>query len=195
MMTILIVMQLLLFVYRFKMSEIKCKLFDLLPAKGASINTYCRNDLFKLLEDNLPLANNEVYSSQISSILTLANSLRFSGQLVHYVLCHEVVTKKKNEMWFKLCGKLARFSIVEFAAIIGLNCNEFYDVHIPECNSFFDLGAEDLDKLKYHANISYIPPAPPAMLSLPAPSSSKKPVKDEPSGSQQIGRASCRERV
>ena len=53
-------------------------------------------------------------------------------------------------------------------------------------DAFFEdaLLPEDIDKLKYHANISYIPPAPPAMLSLPAPSSSKKPVKDEPSGSQ-----------
>ena len=42
---------------------------------------------------------------------------------------------------------------------------------------------QDIDNLKYHANISYLPPAPPAMLSLPAPSS-KKSVKDEPSGSQ-----------
>ena len=44
---------------------------------------------------------------------------------------------------------------------------------------------QDVDTLKYHANISYVPPAPPALLSLPAPSKdSKKSVKDEPSGSQ-----------
>ena len=43
----------------------------------------------------------------------------------------------------------------------------------------------DIDNLKYHANISYVPPLPPKVLSLPAPSKdSKKHVKDEASGSQ-----------
>ena len=33
---------------------------------------------------------------------------------------------------------------------------------------------QDIDNLKFHANISYVPPAPPAMLSLPAPSRSEE---------------------
>ena len=60
---------------------------------------------------------------------------------------------------------------------------KFDDSLVEDASFDMHFMPEDIDNLKYHANISYLPPAPPAMLSLPAPSS-KKPVKDEPSGSQ-----------
>ena len=45
---------------------------------------------------------------------------------------------------------------------------------------------QDIENLRDHANISYVPPPPPKVLRITAPSSqsAKKPVKEEPSASQ-----------
>ncbi|ESQ38604.1 hypothetical protein EUTSA_v10029322mg, partial [Eutrema salsugineum] len=44
-------------------------------------------------------------------------------QLVYALLSRQLVTTKKNEMWFLFGGQPLRYSIREFKEITGLNCN------------------------------------------------------------------------
>ncbi|KAL2533731.1 Uncharacterized protein Adt_07082 [Abeliophyllum distichum] len=53
-------------------------------------------------------------------------------QLIHKMLLMEVKQPKKDEMWFKISGKLLRFSVDEFCVITGLKC----------------IGCDDLSKMK-----------------------------------------------
>ena len=53
-------------------------------------------------------------------IADLQKKWGFLGQLVNYVLCKIVACNKSTELWFKFDGKPARFSIYEFAIIMGL---------------------------------------------------------------------------
>ncbi|KAL5550265.1 hypothetical protein UlMin_000441 [Ulmus minor] len=46
----------------------------------------------------------------------------FAGQYVHFLMLRRMPTKKKRELWFLVEGKPARFSIHEFAIVIGLVC-------------------------------------------------------------------------
>ncbi|KAL2517660.1 Uncharacterized protein Adt_13907 [Abeliophyllum distichum] len=60
------------------------------------------------------------------------NELHLQHQLIHKMLLMEVKQPKKDEMWFKISGKLIRFSIEEFCVITGLKC----------------IGCDDLSKMK-----------------------------------------------
>ncbi|KAL2516999.1 DUF1985 domain-containing protein [Abeliophyllum distichum] len=60
------------------------------------------------------------------------NELHLQHQLIHKMLLMEVKQPKKDEMWFKISGKLIRFSMEEFCVITGLKC----------------IGCDDLSKMK-----------------------------------------------
>ncbi|RID62775.1 hypothetical protein BRARA_E01823 [Brassica rapa] len=49
----------------------------------------------------------------------------FSGKLVHGMLCRQLVTKKRFEMWPVFGGGPTRFSLAEFGHVTGLPCGEF----------------------------------------------------------------------
>ena len=50
--------------------------------------------------------------------------VQFSVQLVHYFLERQLVSAKKWETWYKIQGRVMRFSMKEFALVIGMNCND-----------------------------------------------------------------------
>ena len=89
--------------------------------------------------------NSDLNKSALWPIFQLGDSLKFSAQLVHIMLCHEIITDKKHEMWFKVGSKVARFSIIEFAAITGLNCKDFFDVELPSVTSRSELSISSLN--------------------------------------------------
>ncbi|KAL2498105.1 Uncharacterized protein Adt_23655 [Abeliophyllum distichum] len=60
------------------------------------------------------------------------NELHLQHQLIHKMLLMEVKQPKKIKIWFKISGKLLRFSVEEFCGITGLKC----------------IGCDDLSKMK-----------------------------------------------
>ena len=52
-------------------------------------------------------------------------------QLIHYALMHELETKYKHEMWFRIGEQVCRFSLMDFAAITGLKCDNVPQVDVP----------------------------------------------------------------
>ena len=111
----------------------------------AHINTYNRSEAFQIIEDNMPVNSSDLSNSPLWPIFQIGDSLKFSAQLVHIMLCHEIITDKKHEMWFKVGSKIARFSIVEFAAITGLNCKDFFEVDVPNVSSRSELNITSLN--------------------------------------------------
>ena len=49
----------------------------------------------------------------------------FSAKLVHEMLCRQLVTMKRFEMWHVFGGGPTRFSLAEFGHVTGLPCGEF----------------------------------------------------------------------
>ncbi|PON94313.1 hypothetical protein TorRG33x02_097870 [Trema orientale] len=54
--------------------------------------------------------------------------MSFSGQLLHQLTLRLAKCQKKNELWFSIGQKLARFSLNEFALITGLQCGAYPEV-------------------------------------------------------------------
>ncbi|CAE6207171.1 unnamed protein product [Arabidopsis arenosa] len=46
----------------------------------------------------------------------------YSARLIHSLLCRQLVTKKRHELWFVFGGKPLRFSLREFHITTGLEC-------------------------------------------------------------------------
>ena len=58
-------------------------------------------------------------------------------QLMHQMVLRQVQTQKENELWFRVGGHLARFSIAEFHVITGLPCEDRV-CNIPKKVSIFE---------------------------------------------------------
>ena len=46
--------------------------------------------------------------------------LGYSARTVHSLMCRQLVTRKKHELWFVFGNKPLRFSMQEFYAVTGL---------------------------------------------------------------------------
>ncbi|XP_056847296.1 uncharacterized protein LOC130497990, partial [Raphanus sativus] len=57
----------------------------------------------------------------------------WASRLVHYLLSLKLDIKKKYEMWCLVGPEPARFSLLEFENITGLNCEYIEDLETPEC--------------------------------------------------------------
>ncbi|XP_056841686.1 uncharacterized protein LOC130494881 [Raphanus sativus] len=57
----------------------------------------------------------------------------WASRLVHYLLGLKLDIKKKYEMWCLVGPEPARFSLLEFENITGLNCEYIEDLETPEC--------------------------------------------------------------
>ncbi|KAL9308758.1 hypothetical protein AtEden1_Chr1g0043891 [Arabidopsis thaliana] len=55
-----------------------------------------------------------------------------SGKLMHALLCRQLVTKKKYELWTVFGGYPLRFALPEFACVTGLPCGEFSEDYDPD---------------------------------------------------------------
>lgn len=52
--------------------------------------------------------------------------------LIHGLMCKQVFSQKKYEMWSIFGGQPFRFSLMEFGAVIGLCCDEFPEGYKPK---------------------------------------------------------------
>ena len=51
------------------------------------------------------------------------NGLGFSARVIHGFLCRELLTYKDHELWFVFARRPLRFSLLEFHAVTGLQCD------------------------------------------------------------------------
>ncbi|KAF8109285.1 hypothetical protein N665_0098s0013 [Sinapis alba] len=90
------------------------------------INNNCRMVCYmKRLEEWLPKELKEVKKDQtFALIFKLYNSgLGYSARVIHSFLCRELVTYKMHELWFVFARRPLRFSLLEFHAVTGLQCD------------------------------------------------------------------------
>lgn len=55
-----------------------------------------------------------------------------SCKLIHALICRQLITKKKYELWTVFGGQPLRFSLVEFGSVTGLPYGEFPDNYDPQ---------------------------------------------------------------
>ncbi|XP_056850736.1 uncharacterized protein LOC130500056 [Raphanus sativus] len=118
------------------------------------INNNCRIDfIIRKLEEWLPNELREVKKDPVfSQIFKLhENGLGFSARVIHSFLCRELVTYKQHELWFVFVRRAFRFSLQEFHAVTGLQCDtsislqEFSDW--DDDDGFWSRVVMDLEKL------------------------------------------------
>lgn len=103
-------------------------------------NTYSKIELLSTIKRELsPGQWNCLSKGCLDSIVRMGTKLRLHHQVIHQILLREVKTEKKNEMWFKVEGRLMRFSLLEFCSASGLNCIEDdFDLGPPDKVSIYD---------------------------------------------------------
>lgn len=90
------------------------------------INNNCRMVCYmERLKEWLPKELKEVKKDHVfAPVFKLyENGLGFSARVIHSFLCRELVTYKEYELWFVFARRALRFSLLEFHAITGLECN------------------------------------------------------------------------
>ncbi|KAF2553062.1 hypothetical protein F2Q68_00035676 [Brassica cretica] len=90
------------------------------------INNNCRIDYImrkftEWMPKELEVMKKDPVFSQIFKLHK--NGLRFSARVVHSFLCRELVTYKLHELWFVFARRPLRFSLQEFHAVTGFECN------------------------------------------------------------------------
>ncbi|CAA7059542.1 unnamed protein product [Microthlaspi erraticum] len=105
------------------------------PDAGKSIsrcskNTKLFDSLRKLLTDD---EWNEISDSRIGIFLKFRDlQFEWASRIAHAMLCFQVVCKKKYEIWSAVGANPIRFSLHEFSAITGLNCEYVENLETPD---------------------------------------------------------------
>lgn len=100
----------------------------------SQINNNCRMVLYlKRLEEWLPKELNEVKKDRVfAPIFKLhENGLGYSARVIHSFLCRELVTYKTHELWFVFARRALRFSLMEYHAVTGLECDASLSLKEP----------------------------------------------------------------
>jgi len=101
----------------------------------ARLNIYSRPDILTVICDVLKGSKEmeTIIDSCFGSLFSLrVSECPISGKLVHALLCRQLVTKQKYEMWTVFGGQPLRFSLVEFGSVTGLPCGEFPEEYEPD---------------------------------------------------------------
>lgn len=107
------------------------------------LNIYSRPDILSFVRKHLE--GSEEFDIIIGSALGGLFDFPISQcppscKLIHGLICRQVVTKKRYEMWTVYGGQPLRFSLVEFGLITGLSCDEFPEGYDPEVTPIVDKG-------------------------------------------------------
>nr|VDD24809.1 unnamed protein product [Brassica oleracea] len=106
------------------------------PAAIRSIS-YHSNDtkLFKALCDCLTADEYEDLKASKLGVFIKFKELEFgwTSRLVHFMLCFQLDIKKKFELWSLVASQPARFSLIEFEHLTGLNCDYIKDLENSRC--------------------------------------------------------------
>ncbi|CDY40868.1 BnaC09g25970D [Brassica napus] len=91
--------------------------------------------LFKALCDCLTADEYEDLKASKLGVFIKFKELDFgwTSRLVHFMLCFHLDIKKKFELWSLVASQPARFSLIEFEHLTGLNCDYIKDLENPRC--------------------------------------------------------------
>ncbi|KAG5384517.1 hypothetical protein IGI04_035987 [Brassica rapa subsp. trilocularis] len=109
--------------------------------------------LFKALCDCLPADEYEDLKASKLGVFIKFKELEFgwTSRLVHFLLCFQMDIKKKFELWSLVASQPARFSLIQFEHLTGLNCDYIKDLENPRCEvtkemtAFWEKMRVDLD--------------------------------------------------
>ncbi|RID79611.1 hypothetical protein BRARA_A02336 [Brassica rapa] len=109
--------------------------------------------LFKALCDCLTADEYEDLKALKLGVFIKFNELEFGWtlRLVHFMLCFQLDIKKKFELWSFVASQPARFSLIEFEHLTGLNCDYIKDLENLRCEvtkemaGFWEKMGVDLD--------------------------------------------------
>jgi len=111
------------------------RLFETDRYLDARRNIYSRPDILTIICDVLKGTKEmeTILDSCFGSLFSLrVSECPISCKIVHALLCRQLVTKHKYEMWTIFGGQPLRFSLVEFGSITGLSCGEFLEEYEPD---------------------------------------------------------------
>ncbi|XP_048633102.1 uncharacterized protein LOC125607251 [Brassica napus] len=99
--------------------------------------------LFKALCDCLPADEYEDLKASKLGVFIKFKELEFgwTSRLVHFLLCFQMDIKKKFELWSLVASQPARFSLIEFEHLTGLNCDYIKDLENPRCEVTKEMAA------------------------------------------------------
>ena len=87
----------------------------------AKSNVYCFPDVCEVIEKYLSEGDLEALRrSCFGWVFVQGSKMKLNFQLIHQMMLHMIESDKEHELWFKVDGLVARFSLVEFHAITGL---------------------------------------------------------------------------
>ncbi|EOA35820.1 hypothetical protein CARUB_v10021060mg [Capsella rubella] len=94
--------------------------------KVSLINNSCRMSILDKIKKALPAEYDIVKSHPVFAHVFAIheNGLGYSARLIHSIMCRQLITKKKHELWFVFGKKPLRFSMQEFYAVTGLKCKD-----------------------------------------------------------------------
>ncbi|XP_056867021.1 uncharacterized protein LOC130512749 [Raphanus sativus] len=87
----------------------------------------------KRLEEWMPNELKEVKKDRVFAPIfkLFENGLGYSARVIHSFLCRELVTYKMHELWFVFARRPLRFSLMEFHAVTGLQCDASLSLKEP----------------------------------------------------------------
>ncbi|KAG7579271.1 hypothetical protein ISN45_Aa03g034320 [Arabidopsis thaliana x Arabidopsis arenosa] len=101
----------------------------------ARLNVYCKPDILSFIRSifhGTPEFDT-ILQSCFGPLFDLPVSRSPSScKLIHSLLCRQLITKQKYELWTVFGGQPLRFSLIEFGALTGLPCGEFLEDYDPE---------------------------------------------------------------
>ncbi|EOA37657.1 hypothetical protein CARUB_v10012217mg [Capsella rubella] len=105
----------------------------------ARLNVYSKPDIltviYKVLKGTQEF--DTILDSPLRSLFKLrVSECSISCKLVHALLCRQLVSKRKYELWTVFGGQPLRFSLMEFGAVTGLDCSEFPEDYDPDYQHF-----------------------------------------------------------
>lgn len=100
----------------------------------ARLNVYSSPDILTVIYDALKdtYEMSILLDSCFGSLFSLrVSECPMSCKLIHALLCRQLQSKQKYELWTVFGGQPLRFSLVEFGSVTGLPCGEFPEEYDP----------------------------------------------------------------
>lgn len=88
------------------------------------INLYSKLDVISMIKNTLNEKQLKKFKKSCFGNFLDFKISKFSSQLFYHLIRRQCSSKKRNELWFNLEGKIHKFGIKDFALITGLNCGE-----------------------------------------------------------------------
>ncbi|KAF8094310.1 hypothetical protein N665_0366s0028 [Sinapis alba] len=97
---------------------------ELKPVKSISYHTDDKNLYYAIRAALHPNKFQEMRDSNLGVFLKFKElNFAWASTLVHFMLCFNLHIKKKYELWYLVGLEPARFSLIEFEHLTGLNCD------------------------------------------------------------------------